>query len=83
MRTLVRKLSIKNKYISYDDLFVISEIDLFNLLDSKRNKKLESLLDKFKNIKKEEIPNIKSPNIKNRILNPLVNESRMNNVSRI
>ena len=74
------KLSIKNKYISYDDLFIISEIDLFNLLFTKKSKKLQSLLNKFETIKKEEITNIKSPNIKNRILNPLVDNQRLNSV---
>ena len=74
------KLSIDNKYILYDDLFILSEIDIFKILDSKRNKKLKELLNKFRKIKKEEIPDIISPNVKNRILNPLVNNKRLNNM---
>lgn len=72
----ITRLAISKRYISYEDLFQYTEEDLFNLFKSKHDRELDSYIHKFKTIKKSDISNIISPDIKKRDLNPLVNGER-------
>jgi len=65
---------------SYDDLYKITEEELFRILDLSEVKEIEMLLNKFRNIKKEDIEIIELPEIKKRDLNPLVLGKRLKGV---
>ena len=73
----ITKLAIERNYLSYQELYSYSEEELFNLLKAQNDEKLQRLIEKFKNIKKEDIPNIELPKVKVRSLNPLVNGKRI------
>lgn len=73
----ITKLAIEKNYLSYQELYSYSEEELFNLLKAQNDEKLQRLIEKFKNIKKEDIPNIELPKVKVRSLNPLVNGKRI------
>ena len=77
----ITKIAIQQGYINYRDLYSYNEEELFNLLNSKNNPSLIKYLELFKNIKKKDIPAIKMPSIKARVLNPIVNGRRLNNNS--
>lgn len=73
----ITKLAIVNNYIKYDDLYSFDEEYLLDFLKKQDNLELKKLLNKFENIKKEEIPNKKISNLKIRLLNPIVNGKRI------
>lgn len=73
----ITKLSIDERYITYKDLYFYNEEEIFKLLKQKNNNKLKQLIKEFETQKKENIPNIKLPNLKIRDLNPLVNGIRL------
>lgn len=78
LASITRK-AIEIEYISYHDLYVLQEEELMNLLEECHQKEIRKKLKQFKEIKKEEIPNIELSNIKIRKLNPLVNSKRLKN----
>ena len=67
----ITKLAIDKKYILYSDLYSYNEEQIFNIFNEINDDELKVLISKFKNIKKEEIPNVKFPEIKRRKLNPI------------
>jgi len=71
----ITKIAIENKYISYEDLFVLNEEEIFNIFDSIDI--LKEKLNLFKTIKKEDIPEISIENVKIRDLNLIVNGKRL------
>ena len=73
----ITKLIIWKKYIKYEDLYYLDEMELFSILNSINDNEVEHLLYKFKNIKKDEISDIYLPSVKKRILRPLVNGVRL------
>ena len=73
----ITKIAIEKGYIGYEDLYYINENSLFEILNSKKDIELKNFLNQFKEIKKEEIPNIKIPNVKKRILSPIVVGNRI------
>ena len=73
----ITKYAINRGYISYDELYVLVEDDLFNKLDSINDSYLIELLNKFRHIKEEEIIEIDLPKVKIRDLNPLVYTDRI------
>lgn len=73
----INKYGIDNKYITYEDLYVLNEEDLIYRLKSVNDSKLLEYFDKFENITLDEIPSICLPNIKIRSLNPLVQGKRI------
>ena len=73
----ITKYGIDNKYITYEDLYVLNEEDLIYRLKSVNDSKLLEYFDKFENITLDEIPSICLPNIKIRDLNPLVQGKRI------
>ena len=73
----ITKYAITKKYITYEDLYRHNEEELFTLFTNIDDIFLQDNINTFKTIKKEDIPNIESPNIKIRILHPLVNGRRI------
>ena len=70
------KLSIDRGYVTYDDLYRLNEIELFNRLKNNNDKELLDKIYLFENINIDSIPNIEIPNVKVRVLKPLVNGKR-------
>lgn len=73
----ITREAIQNKYITYNDLYILNEKQLIDILKNCNNKEITEKLTKFMNIKKEDIPEINLSNIKIRALNPLVNGKRL------
>ena len=72
----IMKMAISKKYITYNDLYYLDEKTLVGILNKKRDKEFYELWNKFKTIKKKDIPDIELIT-KNKILKPLVNGVRM------
>ena len=73
----ITKLGIDNNLYTYHDLFTYTEEKVFKILKESNNKEIKELLDKFYNVKKEEIPIVELGNIKIRNIKPLVNNIRL------
>ena len=73
----IAKYLIDKNYITYDDLYIYNEKQLFELMPSLNDEYLNNLLNKFKTIKKEEITYCDIPEIKNRYINPLIKNKRL------
>lgn len=71
------KDAIEKEYITYHDLYTLDEKQLMNILEQCEDKQLNEKLTLFKEIKKEDIPEINLANVKMRELNPLVNGKRL------
>ena len=67
----ITKNGIKNKYISYDELYNLSEDELISKLKNSKNSEIITKLNKFVNISIEEIPETEIPEIKARDLKSL------------
>lgn len=63
--------------ISYNDIYILDEEEIFKIFEKSCDSELLSLLDIFKNIKLDEITNIDIPNVKVRTLKPIVNGKRL------
>ena len=74
----ITKLSIDRGYITYDDLYSLNEIELFNRLKNSKDKELLDKISLFENINIDCIPKTELPNVKVRVLKPLVNGKRYN-----
>ena len=72
----ITRLGIKNNLFTYDDLYRLTEAELFSILDNCNIDKIKELLFLFYNIKKADIPNREMPKIKVRKINPLCNGKR-------
>ena len=72
----ITKDAIEKKYITYHDLYKKNEKELMDILEHSKDKELNEKLNLFKQIKKEDIPQINLVNVKRRKLNPLVNGKR-------
>ena len=72
----ITKYSIKKNIITYDDLYLLSEQDLINKLLNSNDEIILSLWQKFTTIKQKDIIKIDLPNVKKRIINPLINGQR-------
>ena len=73
----ITKYALDNGYITYYDLYHYDEEYVFGLLYSIKDRVLEEYLLEFTTKKKEDIPTTKLPNLKARVLRPLVNSKRM------
>ena len=76
----ITKYIIDNNYLKYEDLYFFEEDKLFNLFKSINDFYFNDLLNKFMNVKKEDIPLTKLDNVKIRDLNPLVNNIRLKEI---
>lgn len=74
---LITRLAINKKYITYKQLYYLSEKSLFELLKNQNDKSLRELLNEFQTKKLIDIPEIDLPKVKIRDLNPLVNGKRL------
>lgn len=72
----ITKYSIKKKIITYNDLYQLSEQNLIKKLLNSNDQLIVNLWQKFTTIKQEDIPKIDLPNVKKRIINPLINGQR-------
>lgn len=73
----ITRLAISNNIITYDDLYTLTEDEVYKRLESTTNKEIKDKLYLFKNIKKEEVEVLDMPPIKIRDLNPLVKNKRL------
>ena len=74
----ITKNAIDKNIITYEDLYKLDEEELMYILEICNDNELLLDLNKFKNIKLDEIPAFDIPNIKHRCLNPLVDSVRLN-----
>ena len=74
----ITKKSIELDIIKYEDLYSISEIKLLDIIKEKSNSEISNLLNKFYNIKLDEIEELDLPYIKKRDINPIVCGKRGN-----
>ena len=72
----ITKKAIAEGVISYDKLYHYNEEELWKILNHSKQKDLQELIHQFKTIK--QIPIRDYPEIKKRILNPLVKGRRIN-----
>lgn len=72
----ITKIGIKNNLFTYDDLYTLTEDELFSILNNCNIKEIKGLLYLFYNIKRDDIPNREMPKIKVRKINPLCNGRR-------
>lgn len=72
----ITKRAIDLGIVNYDELFVLEENKLMKMLEKSDETVLISDLELFKNITMPNIPDIKMPKIKVRMINPLVKEKR-------
>lgn len=73
----ITREAIDNKYITYNDLYILNEKELMDILENCNNKEITKKLTEFMNIKKEDIPETNLSNVKIRALNPLVTGERL------
>ena len=71
----ITKLFIEKKQISYKDLYSYDEEELWSIIKISKDKEIQELVKKFETIKT--IPDLKYPEIKKRVLNPLVKGKRL------
>lgn len=76
----ITKLAINKGYITYNDLYLYNEEDLFKLFKDTADRELKALILEFETIKKENISIIELANVKVRNLNPLVNGKRLKDI---
>ena len=73
----ITKEAIDNNLIIYDDLYYLTEDDIWNILNNSDNVNLINDIYLFKNIIKSDVPLTDLGDIKVRDLNPLVNGIRL------
>ena len=75
----ITKYAIKKEIIKYEDLYYLTEDQLFDKIKSSNDETLLALINKFQTIKQEDIIINETPEIKDMNLNPLVKTKRLNN----
>ena len=73
----ITKEAIDLDIIKYEDLYTMKEKELFDIIKLNANSSLKSKINKFENIKIEEVEELDLPYIKRRNILPLVNGVRM------
>ena len=73
----ITRMGIDNHLFTYRDLFILNEEEIFSILNKSDNLEIRVLLDKFYNIKKEDVPIVEIGNLKRRIIKPLVLGNRI------
>ena len=73
----ITRMSIDKRIITYEDLYRYNEKEVLDLLNKTEYVDIHNLVDKFKNIKLEDIPKLDMPKVKRRDLNPIVNGTRI------
>jgi len=75
----ITKRAIDLEFISYDDLFILDESEIFRIFEDIDDMELKINLELFKNIDYDKIVDLDMPYIKIRDLKPLVGNKRLNN----
>ena len=83
VKAKITKRAIDLGIVTYDQLFILDEEELFRLLDNSLDLEIKNNLDLFRNIKSSDIHNIDIPFVKIRDLNPLVSGVRYKNLLNI
>lgn len=73
----ITREGMSKKYYSYDDLYILNEEELFQLLLDSNDSYLLEKIDRFKTIKREDIPEMDMPFVKARIILPILNGKRI------
>jgi HD superfamily phosphohydrolase len=73
----VTSYCIENNKFTDDDLYIKTEKEILSIFTKIKDEDFQELYNKFNNIKLNEIPLIKLPYIKDRIINPLVKGERL------
>lgn len=73
----ITKRAIDLDIFSYEDLFILDEETIMNRIKNSDDNILKEKLLLFQNITTEDIPDYVIPNMKKRVLNPLVNGVRL------
>ena len=73
----ITKKCIEKEYFNYEELYIYEEEKIISKIITSNNKQILELWNLFKNIKKEDIPEISMPPIKKRVIKPLVNGKRI------
>ena len=68
---------IEHNKFTYDELYTKTEKEILSIFTKIKDEDFQELYNKFNNIKLNEIPLIKLPYIKDRIINPLVKGERL------
>lgn len=76
----ITKEGINKNYYTYDDLYSLNEEEIMALLLNSNDSNLLDKMSDFKNIKKENVPNIDIPFIKERLILPILNKKRKDNM---
>lgn len=73
------KYCLNKNLFTYNDLFIMNESEILDIMqkEAQIDKNLENMYNDFTTIKIGDIPTIKQPKIKNRIINPLVGGKRL------
>lgn len=74
----ITRRAIALKIITYDELYLLNEKEIFNILDSSLDKLIDDNLYLFRNATSEDIHDIDLPYIKIRDLNPIGDGKRIN-----
>ena len=73
----ITELAIKKGYIKYNNLYYLTEDKILSILYKSNDLEIIELLEIFQSISNENIPETELPDVKARILNPLVNNRRL------
>ncbi len=73
----ITKYAIENKFITYEDLYILTEKELISKLKSINDETLINYFAIFENITVSEIPKLSLPKVKIRDLNPLLQGKRI------
>lgn len=73
----ITKLAIKKDIIKYENLYYLTEDEVFKKFMNSNDSEIINLIEIFQTISKRDIPETELPNLKARILNPLVNNRRL------
>lgn len=76
----ITRTTINNNIIKYNDLYYLTEIELFDKIKNSEDNNLLNLLDLFYNMKVSEIPDTSMIDVKKRDLNPLCYDGRIKNI---
>lgn len=72
----ITRLLIEKEIISYQDLYLYDESELFKIIFAIKDEKIKNLVDEFRNIECKDIPKIDMPLVKKREIKPLLNKIR-------
>ena len=76
----ITRKSIEKDIIKHDDLYIKGEKEILDIIEEEGDIEIQNLLNKFYNIKMDEIEELDLPYIKKRNINPLINGKRKDTI---